>query len=539
MEPKRTDPSPVRADPAPFPRSPLASLPLLWRRVLFPGTSAPSGRPRALALLVLLFLPGLLLYPCLGFHLFEPDEGRYAEIPREMLARGEWVVPYLQGQPYLDKPPLLYWLVMTSYRVLGVHDWSARLVPALALHACILLTYLLGRRSLGEKPAFGGAILLSLAPGFLSMGRLLLLDGLLALWVVASLLAAFEAVRGPRLRWGWWLAAALASGLGVLTKGPVALLLLVPPLWAHRRLAGAGCPLSWRARGTFLGVVLAVAVPWYVAVCVRMPQFAAYFLWEHNVLRFLSPFDHLEPVWYYGPVVLAGLLPATLWAGPFLRFLLSGDEATARLRSPELGFVLLAGGWGVLFFTLSGCKLPTYVLPAFPLLALAAGYFLAITPWRQSRWPGLIAVGAFVVMFAGHNLLVPWYAWYRSPMGRAAVVARYCGDRRLPVVCYPHNCDSVSFYLCRDDLRTFRSKQIDALRTVLEGQPRTVVLFTSRHSLRGLRQFLPPELHLVEETHIGLVRIPGVPDWLAQKITVWTGETPLELCDVAVVEHGE
>jgi 4-amino-4-deoxy-L-arabinose transferase-like glycosyltransferase len=538
MEPTAAHPAATTAPAALLPRSLLACLPLLWRRTLFPGASHIHTRLCPTALLLLVVLPGALLYPCLGFHLFEPDEGRYAEIPREMLTRGEWVVPYLQGQPYLDKPPLLYWLVMASYRLFGVHDWAARLVPALAVHAAILITYLLGRRSLGERAAFWGALLLALAPGFLSMGRLLILDGLLSLWVVTSLLSAFEAVRGPRLRWSWWLTAALACGLGVLTKGPIAVLLLVPPLWGHRRLAG-GCPLSWRARLTFAGVVLAAAVPWYVAVCVRVPAFAYHFLWEHNVVRFLTPFDHLEPVWYYGPVVLAGLLPATLWALPFGRFLLSGDEATARLRCPELGFVLLAGGWGVLFFTLSGCKLPTYVLPAFPLLALAAGYFLSVTSWRLSRWPRTAAAVVFVLLAAGHHVVVPWWAWYRSPMGRAAVVARYCGDRELPVICYPRNCDSVSFYLGRDDLRTFRSKQIDALRDALQERPRTVVLFTHRHSLRGLRQFLPPEWRLVNETHFGLPRFPGVPDWLAQKITGWTGETPLDLCDVAVVEHGD
>src|SRR5262245_50217536 len=213
-------------------RSLSAGLRRLWSGTLFPGKADASASVRPAALLALLLLPAVLLYPCLSFYLFEPDEGRYAEIPREMLLRSEWVVPYLQGQPYLDKPPLLYWLVMASYRLFGVHDWSARLVPALAVHAAVLLTYLLGRRSLGERAAFWGALLLALAPGFLSMGRLLLLDGLLALWVAAALLGAFEAVRGPRLRWGWWLTAALACGLGVLTKGPVAVLLVVPPQWA-------------------------------------------------------------------------------------------------------------------------------------------------------------------------------------------------------------------------------------------------------------------------------------------------------------------
>src|SRR6185369_11735796 len=123
-------PEPVTPAAADLPRSFLACLPVLWRRALFPGAADAPTSPRRRALLTLLVVPAVLLYPCLAFPLFEPDEGRYAEIPREMLQRGEWVVPYLQGEPYLDKPPLFYWLVMLSYRAFGAHDWAARLVPA-------------------------------------------------------------------------------------------------------------------------------------------------------------------------------------------------------------------------------------------------------------------------------------------------------------------------------------------------------------------------------------------------------------------------
>src|SRR5262245_19116540 len=93
-------------------RSLLTSLPWLWSRIMFPGRALPSTAIRPAALLLIVVLPALILYPRLSFHLLEPDEGRYAEIPREMLQRGDFVVPHLQGQPYLDKPPLLYWLVM-------------------------------------------------------------------------------------------------------------------------------------------------------------------------------------------------------------------------------------------------------------------------------------------------------------------------------------------------------------------------------------------------------------------------------------------
>src|SRR5689334_2842982 len=140
----------------PWPNALVPGLRLLWTRTLFPGRCDDDPRPRLRSLLTLLALPALLLYPCVNFYLLEPDEGRYAEIAREMLQRHEWVVPHLQGEPYLDKPPLFYWLVMASYSVFGVHDWAARLVPALAVHGTILLTYLFGRRLLGERAAFRG-----------------------------------------------------------------------------------------------------------------------------------------------------------------------------------------------------------------------------------------------------------------------------------------------------------------------------------------------------------------------------------------------
>ncbi len=136
-----------------FPRTLIACFPLLWSRVLFPGTAVVSTRPRLLAVTLLIVLPGLLLYPRMGFHLLEPDEGRYAEIPREMLARGDWVVPHLDGQPYLDKPPLVYWLVMLSYSVFGVNEAAARLVPALAVHLTILCIYLIGHHA-GDPVVF-------------------------------------------------------------------------------------------------------------------------------------------------------------------------------------------------------------------------------------------------------------------------------------------------------------------------------------------------------------------------------------------------
>ena len=243
----------------------------------------------------------------------------------------------------------------------------------------------------------------------------------------------------------------------------------------------------------FLGVVLAIALPWYVALSLRIPSFARSFLWEQNIQRFLMPFAHEQGVWYYGPILLGGLLPGSLLLIPLVRLLCTSKPAALRRRTPELGFLLLSGGWCVFFFSLSMCKLPTYILPAYPPLCLALGYVLMCGSWRLSRTPATIAATSFVLMLAAHHVVVPWYAAYRSPMYQDEEVRRYCADRATPVVCYSRDCDSVSFYLQRDDLHSYRSKEIEQLRTLVRTRPRTIVLCTHRHSLDGLKELLPPE----------------------------------------------
>ena len=516
---------------AELPRGFISWLPYLWSRVLFPGRADRADPIRVLPLLLLIILPAVLLYPTRDFLLLEPDEARYAQIGREMLDRGEWVVPTLQGKPYLDKPPLLYWMVRLSFSCFGISEESARLFPALAIHFTILLIYLLGRRSLGERSAFWGALLLTLAPGFLGMGRLLLLDGPLAFFVTLSLLAGFEAIRGERWHAGWALLAAIACGLGILTKGPIALLLLAPPLVLHRWLTGSTVRIGWRRLAFFLLVVLAINLPWYIAIYRREPVFLRYFFWEHNVLRFIHPFDHLQPFWYFAPIVLGGLLPGIVLVGSFLRYLGSGDEAVAAGRTTALGFWLLAGVWCVGFFSLSGSKLPTYILPAFPCLALVLGDFVARSRWRRSNWTRAGVIGMTGLLLFANYHAVPWYAKQRSPMADRELIARYCADPETTVICFPRNVDSVAFYLGRDDLRNIRTKQSQKLVEDLLSRPRTVVLFTHRHSLNTLKEVLPPVLRVTET--VTLRR--NIDHYtLAEKLA---GDSPWGLCDVAVIER--
>ena len=500
----------------------------------FPGKDHESTPGSQWVWLLVLFLPALLLYPTLGFDLLEPDETRYAEVPREMLAKGEWVVPLLDGVPYLDKPPLLYWLIMLSYQAFGISPASARLVPALCLHGLILACFATCRKPLGLRASLLGVGLLLLAPGFSIMGRLLTIDAVLAACIGGAILSVWQSIHNnpgsPRL--GWWLASAFFTGLAILAKGPIGLILVLPPVILFRFFRQESIP--WKALCLYAIVALSMGVPWYALMIRRVPDFVHHFFWEHNIMRFLQPFDHQRGVWFYLPVLALGLLPATLFGLSFLRFQLGDEKGARALRGPTQSFLLLSGGWCVFFFTLSGCKLPTYILPAFAPLCLAMGPWLATltrTQWTLTGIPWLV-----LLVLGNHFLLPNWAAW-RSPLAPGEALLAHLRDPQTPIVCYPRECHSVAFALGRDDLRHFRSKEFDAFRADLFTRDKTVVLCTHRHSLEGLRQLLPPELELHPLYDLKLSAPQWIPKGLHQAAVKLAGETALGLCDVAEVRR--
>jgi 4-amino-4-deoxy-L-arabinose transferase-like glycosyltransferase len=518
-----------RDDQPDLPQSTLEWLPYLWNRVLFPAVDECRTAPRFASLLIVLLLPAFLLYPSMSYKLLEPDEGRYAQIPKEMLDRSEWVVPTLQGEPYLDKPPLFYWLVKLSYLTFGVSEASARLVPALCVHLTILAVYLLGRRSIGERGAFWAALLLSIAPGYISVARILLLDGLLTFCVTLSVLSGFEAVRSGQLRRGWWMLSALFSGLGFLTKGPISEVLLFPPLVAFAFLSQSSTRVGWKNLVLFASIVVGVNAPWYAMIYQREPMFLKYFFWEHNVMRFVQPFDHLQPVWYYMPIILGGFFPGVLTGFLYARELLWPRE-TATTRTLSGGFWMLAGLWCVFFFSCSGSKLPTYILPAYPFLALALGEFIARSRWDSSRiLKGFFVVAAVCVGML-HHVGIPWYAQRRSPMNQTELVTPYLNDHSVKVVTYPRNVDSVAFYTDRSDFERIRSKDVNQFIVDCHFRPKTVVLFTHNHSYSAFQEILPAGVKITEHTCF------RHKDSLGGLLDKFSGRSPWGLCDIAVIE---
>jgi dolichol-phosphate mannosyltransferase len=528
-------------------------------------------RPSPLPALVLLTLvAGPLFFARLDAPLLEPQEPRYAEIPRQMLVEGRLLVPVLHGEPYLDKPPLLYWLVMASYALFGVHDWAARLVPGGVGVLTVLLTYLWGRRAAGERAGLCGALVLALSPEFVYRGRMLLMDGLLGLWVTAGLAAAHAALLGPRLRRGWWLLSAAACGLGLLTKGPVALVLVAGPTLGYTLLERRTARPAGRDWVAYLGVSGLVAAPWYGAVVWALPGFARDFFCQHNVVRFVRPFDHQEPAWFYLPNLLLGLLPWTLLLpGLAVSLARRSPEAAAR-RPPALGFFLLAGLGGLVFFSASGCKRAAYILPALPSLALALGCYLNTLLPSPARWhawealwrtPSRLAFGAtlvvlllglgFVAAAAAKELLPAAAGLLLGGAGLVGLVVVLGARRRaswagclavtfaalllgvhqllpaynrqyalrddlppaggpLRVACYPQRWDSVSFYLPDAEVAVYTAGQRGRLVADLRGRPGTLLVVKSGRPLRELLDELPPEARFMTRGGTGLVTVGHV-----------------------------
>ena len=365
-----------------------------------------SSVRRDLALLAAVF--GLLFFFQLGdTALVNPDEGRYAEIPREMLATGDWVLPRLNGVFYFEKPPLVYWLVATFQKVFGPDEYAQRAVPALFALGGVLLTYGAGRRLHGRMAGLAAAGVLGTSLLYFALGRILILDMVVSVLMCATLFCFILGVREPpgaRRRWffyGLYASAALAT----LTKGLIGFLLTgaVMFLWLlvfnqWRRLRPLHLPT-----GALL--FLAIAAPWHMLAAQRSDVWAQfYFVHEHWDRFTTTAHGRVEPWWYFLPVVLGGLFPWPGFLWPALRAALAGGWAR-RKENADAWFLVTWAVVILLFFSVSQSKLIPYILPVFPPLAVLLGAWLAGVVEKDARAelrPGgwIFSIGA-VVLGAG------------------------------------------------------------------------------------------------------------------------------------------
>jgi 4-amino-4-deoxy-L-arabinose transferase-like glycosyltransferase len=334
---------------------------------------------RALPLLALLVTCFMLFARLGGIPLAEPDEGRNAEVAREMMASGAWLVPTLAGLPYLDKPAFFFRSVAVSYSLLGVNEAAARLPSALSSFATLAMLFAFCRRRYGETTASLAVIAAATAPLFFAFSRLVIMDAMLGTFVCASIFAAVLAEEADgRTRRLWYLGSAAAAGFATLVKGPVGFLvpgLVVTVFHLVERRRGA---LRRCFHPLHLLLFLAVVLPWFVSLGIRQPGFFYYGLVEESFHRFTTgSFNRSEPFWFYLPVVFAGLFPWSLllpeaavvaWKRRAGRF--SGWSSTDRLFAVWTLVV-------VVFFSLSRSKQPGYVLTAMVALSALTARLLA------------------------------------------------------------------------------------------------------------------------------------------------------------------
>jgi len=373
----------------------------------------PAERPLGThALLILLAVFSVLWFSTLEYRkLIKPDEGRYAEIPREMVASGDWLTPRLNDIKYFEKPALQYWATATAFTLFGEHQWTARLWSALCGFFGILVTFFAVRRLWGVDAGLYAACVLGSSLMWVFIGHGNNLDMGVSFFLSTAVFGFVLAQRDeatPRetrnYMWLGW----LALGLAVLSKGLIGLVLPAATLIGYslwqRDFA------VWRRLHPVSGLalLLAVTAPWFIAVSLANPEFARFFFIHEHFERFLTKaHGRYQPIWYFIPILLIGVLP---WLVSLILMLRQAFRHEPQSRFQPHRFLLL---WCLVvfgFFSVSSSKLFPYILPLFPALAALVGVHFAELGRRDARdlrWHALpvIILGAAGLAFAPHVVL--------------------------------------------------------------------------------------------------------------------------------------
>lgn len=360
---------------------------------IMPAVMAERRRP--LRLLVCAILAAILYLPALGRPaLWEPDEGRYAEIAREMVLARDYVTPRDDWVRYFEKPPLVYWAEALSIRLLGANELAVRLPAALSSGAEVVVTAALGEAMFGAAVGFTAALVLALSPLVFGFARFATLDPTLAFFVIGALGAfwaaacapGFDSAAGRR----WFLLAAALAAAGTLAKGPVALVLTgaVGLAWLLTERRGREMlRMPWLGAVTIYVIITA---PWFVLAARRNSEFLRFFFIHEHLDRYLESAEHGWGWYFFVMVLIAGMWPWICFVPMGLRELARAPGADAeagpgrRDARGALRFLLWWFGIILVFFSIPRSKLGSYILPAIPPLAIIAGYAIACLPRLQA-----------------------------------------------------------------------------------------------------------------------------------------------------------
>ena len=302
--------------------------------------------------------------------LIDPDEGRYAEIPREMLEKADFITPTLNYVKYFEKPPLLYWLNAASIKIFGVTEFAARLPSALCGLLTVLATYVIASQLYNRRTALISALILATSTGFVLQSRIILTDMLLTFCLTGALGAFIIASQreGRRSRALPWYLFYLFCALAVLAKGLIGIVFPAGIIFFYLLLGNRWKLLREMRLFSGLLLFLAVVSPWFVAVSLANPEFARFFFIHEHFERFTSKVHgRYQPIWFFLPVLLGTMLPWSFFI-PGAMIKAWRDRYQDQIKS---GLYLLI--WIILiflFFSKSNSKLIPYILPIFPPLAI-------------------------------------------------------------------------------------------------------------------------------------------------------------------------
>ncbi|HEX6436002.1 MAG TPA: glycosyltransferase family 39 protein [Candidatus Binatia bacterium] len=372
-------------------------------------TSAKSFDPHTWWFIAISLFCLVVLFSDLGgAALFEPDEGRNAEVAREVLLLDDWITPHYDFIPRLDKPAFFFGLVALAFKVFGLSEWAARLPSVLAALGCLSLTYIVARSVFGRWAALWSVLILLTSVEFFALSRVVILDMVLTMFITLSLVCFWLGHRATGARRKFLVLLMYASmGAATLVKGPIGFVLPAAVIFFYLLLSGKWALLREMEVSLGVPLFLILAGSWYVAVEFRNPGYLHHFLYEENFARFTSTqFNRSGPWYYFFMVLAAGFFPWTL--------LLPMTLADFRKRPPAEGHLFLSLWMALPFivFSLSASKLPHYILPLYPPLAILVGASVAkaytAAPSAKTSWVlSLPAITFFLVALLPALLFLP------------------------------------------------------------------------------------------------------------------------------------
>ncbi len=381
---------------------------------------------------ILMVASATLFYLPLGTRaLWNSDEGRYAEIAREMLELRDWISPHLNYVLYFEKPPLMYWLTAGSFALFGQNEFAARFWCATFGLLTVGVVYLFGKYWKNERAGLLSGSLLATSLGFFLLTQFLVTDMALTFWMTLALYASSKILseRPPeRVRRATDLLAVAIAG-GILTKGIIGIVFPIAALGmtlAYARLWGQARKIPWQPA---LILTLILSAPWFVIVSLKHPVFPWFFFIREHVERFLTTVHHRSaPFYFFVPVLFAGFLP---WSVFLPKIFLSAFErhGIAMKRDPVKALLVIWSLFVVVFFSFSQSKLVGYVLPVLPALALLVGsaFDEALEEHDIPKWVERGVIGLILMLVAGLGTLkLPQTAeFFKDP---AALAVRSHGD---------------------------------------------------------------------------------------------------------------